>query len=117
MQEVIKNEEQIESLRTSNPNAEKHEFNRDNFQLSKHTKSACIEFLKENDVEIDSWINDADDNEMVKRILKLWFTLSSSYNKEDWCSFPKILDNDNFYQGAKDILLREAESLGMLYCL
>lgn len=109
MTEVMKNEEDIEAVRSSNSEAEKHEFNRDAFSLSKHTKSACIEFLKENEVDIDSWINDADDNEKVKKILKIWFTLSSSYNKEEWCSFPKILDDATFYAGAKDVLLREAE--------
>jgi hypothetical protein len=101
MQEVIKNEEQIENIRNGTPEAEKHEFNKDNFSLSKHTKSACIEFLKETDIEIDSWINDADDNDKVKKILKIWFTLSATYNKEEWCQFPKILDDEAFYAGAK----------------
>lgn len=134
-------------MRSSSPDADKHEFNREAFQLSKHTKTVCIEFLKENEVEIDSWINEADDNEpkydgwlslrssilslnrfhesislnqeplfaslfgneRVKRILKIWFTLSTSYNKEEWCSFPKILDDESFYQGAKEVLLREAD--------
>jgi hypothetical protein len=109
MTEVIKNEEEIENLRSSSPDADKHEFNREAFQLSKNTKSACIEFLKENEVEIDTWINDADDNERVKKILKIWFTLSNSYNKEEWCSFPKILDDESFYLGAKEVLLREAD--------
>ena len=112
MQEVVNNELQIEKLRTEHPEAEKHEFNKDAFQVSKLTKSGCLEFLKDNDVEIDSWINDADDNEKVKKILKIWFTLSQTYNKEDWCQFPKVLDDEAFYQGAKDVLLREAEMLG-----
>jgi len=64
--------------------------------------------LKENEIEIDSWIEDANDNEKVKKILKIWFTLISSYNNQDWCKFPKILDDEVFYNGAKEILLNEA---------
>jgi hypothetical protein len=71
--------------------------------------------LKENEVEIDTWINEADENEKVKKILKIWFTLSSTYNKEEWCSFPMILDDEAFYAGAKEVLLREAEQLGKIY--
>lgn len=107
----MKNEEQIEQVRNSNPDAEKHEFNKDNFTISKLTKSGCIEFLKENDVDIDSWITDADENDKVKKILKIWFTLSSTYNKEDWCKFPNILNDDTFYNGAKEVLMAEAQTL------
>ena len=112
MQEVIKNEEQIESLRNGNADAEKHEFNREHFAFSKHTNSACIEFLNDNDIELDTWIGDADDNDKVKNILKIWFTLNRSYNKEDWCQFPRILDTETFYSNAKEVLTKEAPMLG-----
>jgi hypothetical protein len=76
----MKNEEQIESLRGV-ADVEKYDFNRAAFNLSKHTKSACIEFLKDNEIEIDTWIEDANDNEKVRKILKIWFTLSATHNQ------------------------------------
>ena len=72
-------------MRTDHPDAEKQSFNPSTFQVSKLTKSACIDFLKENDVDIESWIADADDSEKLKKVLKIFFTLNSSYNKEEWC--------------------------------
>lgn len=57
---------------------------------------------------------DADDNEKVKKILKVWFTLCKSYNREAWCQFPNILDDDTFYPNAKVILLTEAQLLGKM---
>lgn len=63
-------------------------------------------------MDIDSWINDADDSEKLKKILKIFFTLNSSYNKEEWCQFPNILDEEAFYAGAKQTLMRDAEQLG-----
>lgn len=103
MQEVLKNEEMLEEVRQKNPDAEKHgEFSsKEGFSVSKLTKSGCLEFLKDTDVEIDTWIDECDDNEKVKKILKIWFTLSSTYNKEEWCKFPNVLDDDIFYAGAK----------------
>ena len=77
--------------------------------MSKLTKTACIDFLKENDVEIDTWINDADDSEKLKKILKIFFTLNSQYNKDDWCQFPSILNEEIFYAGAKEVLTKDAE--------
>ena len=63
-------------------------------------------------MEIDSWINDADENEKIKKIFKVFFTLNSVYNKESWCQFPHILDDDVFYAGAKQALLDDAQMLG-----
>ena len=63
--------------------------------------TACIDFLKDSDVDIESWINDADESEKVKKVLKIFFTLNSTYNKEEWCSFPSVLDDDMFWAGAK----------------
>ena len=76
--------------------------------MSKHTKTGCIEFLKDMDVEINMWINDADDNERVKKILKIWFTLNNRHNKEEWCKFPNVLNDEQFYKHAKEVLLNEA---------
>jgi hypothetical protein len=111
MAEVLRNEELIESLRQSNPEADK-DLPKDKFSVSKSTKSTCIEFLEENDVEISSWIGEANENEQVKKILKVWFTLIRGYNSRPWCSFPEILDNDEFYANAKIVLLTEATMLG-----
>jgi hypothetical protein len=109
MQEVLRNEELIESLRQSNPEADKSgDLNKEKFHISKSTKSTCIEFLEDNDVEISSWIGEANENDKVKRILKVWFTLTNEYNKKAWCSFPEILDDDSFYANAKIVLLTEA---------
>lgn len=38
-------------------------------------------------------------------------TLVSTYNKESWCQFPTILDNTAFWEGAKEVLTRDADSL------
>jgi len=80
--------------------------------VSKHTKTACVDFLEENDVDIDSWINDLDDCEKLKKVLKVFFTLNSNYNKEEWCMFPNILDDEAFYVGAKEALVNDAAMLG-----
>jgi hypothetical protein len=71
-----------------------------------------MEFLKENEVEIDQWIEDLDGCDKLKKILKIFFTLSSSYNKESWCMFPSILDDETFYSGAKTALQNDATQLG-----
>lgn len=84
MQELLRNEEMIESLRQDNPDAEKGG-DPPKFAISKTTKSTCIDFLVDNDVEISSWISEANENEKVKRILKVWFTLSKEYNNQQWC--------------------------------
>ena len=102
MQEVLRNEELIESLRQSHPEADKvGDLSKEKFQISKSTKGTCLEFLADNDVEISSWISDADENDQVKKILKVWFTLFKEYNSQVWCTFPEILDDDTFYANAK----------------
>ena len=53
-------------------------------------------------------MSDADDNEKVKKILKIWFTLNKEKNTEGWCKFPSILDTERFYANAKVVLLKEA---------
>jgi hypothetical protein len=35
-----------------------------------------MEFLKENEVEIDQWIEDLDGCDKLRKILKIFFTLS-----------------------------------------
>ncbi len=104
----MNNEELITKIRTDKPEADKQDFNPANFQVSKSTQQTCTEFLKENDVEIDSWIEDLDTCDQLKKILKIFFTLSSSYNNEEWCQFPNILDDDKFYEGAKQALKNDA---------
>lgn len=84
MQEVLRNEELIENLRASNPDADR-ELPKEKFAISKSTKSTCVDFLEENDVEITSWIGEANESERVKKILKVWFALVGQYNKERWC--------------------------------
>jgi len=74
----------------------------------------ALSSLKDNEIEIDTWIEDANDNEKVRKILKIWFTLSATHNQQDWCKFPKILDDENFYAYAKEVLQNEAQSLGKL---
>ena len=66
-------------------------------------------------MDIDSWVNDADESEKVKKALKLFFTLSSAYNKEEWCLFPQVLDDEAFWQGARSALVNDAELLGMSF--
>jgi hypothetical protein len=113
LKEVMNNEELLEQLRQDHPDAEKQaEVTLAGFSVSKTTKQACLEFLKENDVDIDSWINDADESEKVKKALKLFFTLDSAYNKEEWCLFPQVLDDELFWAGAKQTLINDAAQLG-----
>jgi hypothetical protein len=100
LKEVMGSEEQVESIRSSYPDAE-NAVQSAAFSVSKHTKSSCIDFLKDCDVEIDTWIDSADESEKVKKALKLFFTVSSSYNKEEWCKFPNIIDDETFWAGAK----------------
>ena len=107
----MKNEELIETIKTSNPEAEGFQ-QAGAFSVSKHTKSSCIDFLKDCDVEIDQWIDSADESEKVKKALKLFFTVHESYNKEDWCRFPHILDDETFWAGAKQALQNDAQMLG-----
>ena len=103
------NEELIETLRQSHPDSDKSgDISKEPFAISKSTKNTCIDFLNDNDVDISSWISEADENERVKKVLKLWFTICKQFNHESWCAFPTILDNDTFYANAKIILLTEA---------
>ena len=55
----MENEEIIENLRSSHPNADNlFDGLEDSFAVSKATKSCSIEFLAENDVEITAWISE-----------------------------------------------------------
>jgi hypothetical protein len=67
-----------------------------------------MDFLRDNEVEIESWIDSLDDCDKLKKILKIFFTLCSSYNKEAWCMFPSIIDDETFFAGAKEALQRDA---------
>jgi hypothetical protein len=111
MQEVLKNEEQIENLRQSHPDAD-NDKPLPPFVLSKQRKSHCIDFLEESSEDISNWIGAVDDNDRVKKILKIWFTLFQPYNQQPWCQFPAILNDDEFYPNAKVTLLTDAQHLG-----
>ena len=75
------NEEMIESLRSSNPNADSiFEGLEDSFQVTKKSKSS-LDFLAEYDVEITSWISEIAENDRVKNILRVWFSLFKPYNE------------------------------------
>jgi hypothetical protein len=108
----MNNEGIIQKLRTEHPEAEKgdgclgHEF-----QVSKHTQQAVVDFLKENDVEIELWIDDLESSAKFRKILKVFFLLNSNYNKEEWCQFPQILQDDAFLEQAKEVLQRDAAKL------
>jgi hypothetical protein len=39
-------------------------------------------------VEITSWISEVEENERVKKILRLWFSLFTPFNKQDWTAYP-----------------------------
>lgn len=81
----MENEEIIETLRSSNPNADSiFEGIEDNFSVSKTAKSCSIEFLAENDVEISGWISEVQENDRVKNVLRVWFSLFRPYNQEEW---------------------------------
>ncbi len=109
---IMENEEAIQNLRKEHPDSENQEFTPSNFAISKTTLQTCMEFLKENEVEIDSWIESLDECEKLKKILKIFFTLCSTYNKEEWCMFPHIIDDATFFAGAKQALLNDAALLG-----
>jgi hypothetical protein len=64
--------------------------------------------LLENEVEIDTWIEDAEASEKLRKILKLFFMLTSLYNREEWCQFPNVLHDEDFFQSAKQVLLSDA---------
>jgi hypothetical protein len=77
----MENEEIIENLRQSYPNADNlFDGLEDSFTVSKATKSCSIEFLAENDVEITAWISEIASNDRVKNILRVWFSLFRPYN-------------------------------------
>jgi len=97
---IMENEEAIQNLQ-NNSDAESQNFDPSNFTISKTTLQTCLEFLKDNEIEIDSWIDSLDKCEKLKKFLKIFFTLSSTYNKEEWCIFPHILDDSTFFNGAK----------------
>jgi len=107
MQDVMKNEEFIDSLRQSHADADKIAANlgKEPFTISKITKGTSIEFLIDNEVPLESWIGDIDDNEKVKKILKVWFTLQGRYNQKEWCAFPANLDHTHFYEGGAKLVL------------
>ncbi len=64
------------------------------------------------DVDISTWISEANESELVKKVLRVWFSLVKPYNKQEWTSYPAILDEDNFYPQAKMSLLNDAMMLG-----
>lgn len=108
----MSNEELIESIKTSNPDADKPSQNTAaTFKLSKNADQCCIDFLKESDVELSSWIEQVESSEKVLKVLKLHFTLVSTYNQEWWCQFPAIINNSLFWQGAQQALESDAQSL------
>ena len=36
------------------------------------------------EIEISSWLTEAEGNEKVKNILRVWFSLFKPYNQQDW---------------------------------
>ncbi len=110
LKEIMNNEEVITQLRSEDPDAEKKDLDAQ-FQISKSTEQTCIEFLKDNDTDLDSWINHLENCEKLRKILKIFFTLCSQYNREEWCLFPTILDDDAFYAGAKQVFIKDAVKL------
>lgn len=115
LKEIMSNEELIETVKTSNPEANKPSENTvANFKVSKNAETCCIEFVKENDIELSSWIDSVESSEKVLKVLKLYFSLVSTYNQESWCQFPAIIDNALFWEGAKLALEKDAQSLSKL---
>ena len=114
MSQLLENEEHIETLRSeSSPEAEKSLAGiQDSFKVSRTTKTTCLDFLADMDVDISTWISEANESELVKKVLRVWFSLVKPYNQQEWTSYPAILDEDNFYPQAKMSLLNDAMMLG-----
>lgn len=103
---IMINEEFIDSQSKTFPEADKLVGNlgKEPFAISKSTRNTSIEFLLDYDVPLEQWIGELD-NEKVKKTLRIWFSLQPRYNKEDWCTLPGILDDEQFLQGAKLVLI------------
>ena len=58
--------------------------------MSKSTKTTWIDLLADPDmdVEISTWISEANESELVKKILRVWFTLVKPYSQQEWTSYP-----------------------------
>lgn len=84
MTELLHYEEQIETMRAEGLAEKAPALDPDGFKISRTTNTTCIEFLAENDVEISAWISEAAENERVKKILRVWFTLFKPYNEQPW---------------------------------
>ena len=69
----MENEEEIEKLRTENPDAESQEIPSE-FTLNKRTKNN-LSVLEDEDFDIPDWIDTSADNDWVVKTLKIWFTL------------------------------------------
>ena len=83
MAELMTNEEEIDKLRKSNPDAEGQEVNNSNFALQKRSLNS-LEVLNDTDFDADEWLSSSVDNSWVIRTLKLWFTLHKDHNQEAW---------------------------------
>ena len=74
----MQNEEEIEELRVTNPDAEAQEVSV-NFELQKRTKNS-LSVLQDEDFDIKEWIETSKENEWVLMTLKLWFTILKTTN-------------------------------------
>jgi hypothetical protein len=70
-----------------------------------------LEILEDAPLDIEEWIEEQKENEWVIRTVKLWFTLHSSYNKQDFVQFPAILDDQAFFAKAIAILKPEVDDI------
>ena len=83
MQELVQIEEKINEIRKDHPDAENKDPNSTPFVISKRALNG-IEFLSDNEIELDDWVNDAKENQWAMKTLKILFALNSTYNKDSW---------------------------------
>lgn len=48
--------------------------------MSRTTKTTCLDFLADMDVDITTWISEANESDLVKKVLRVWFSLVKPYN-------------------------------------
>lgn len=107
MNELMENEELIGQM-AEVPN---FEINVADFKVSKDSEMCAIDFIRENDVTLDTWIEEADSSDKVVKILKIWFQFYANHNAQSWCNLPQVLDDSLFMTEAKKVLDDEAQSL------
>ena len=90
IRELLQNEELIDTLRSEQtPDIEKSLAGiQDSFKVSRTTKTTCLDFLADMDVDISNWISEANESELVKKVLRVWFSLVKPYNELEWTNYP-----------------------------